>query len=154
MPQHPFKPYERKTAQGKFIAVLAEGASVATSCRKARVSRRSVYRWRKEDDQFAEAWQQGADLIEDEMLRRGKDGWEEPVFYRGVQCGTVRRYSDLLLIVSHKMRRPEAHRAYSDTTMRGPNNGPVQIEDPRQWIFEQLAETGKRLGVGKDHAPA
>jgi hypothetical protein len=38
--------------------------------------------------------------------------------------------------------------------MRGPNNGPVQIEDPRQWLLEKIAETRKRLGLDKDHAPA
>jgi hypothetical protein len=58
------------------------------------------------------AWRAGADVLIEEAQRRGQEGWDEPVHGRladgssGV-IGSVRRYSDNLLMFSIKGRRPE-----------------------------------------------
>ena len=74
---------------------------------------RTAYLWRKEDPTFAadwfEAYEQGADALEAEALRRAVAGTEEPVFYLGHQVSTVRKYSDTLLIFLMKSRRPERY---------------------------------------------
>jgi hypothetical protein len=75
-----------------------------------RLYRSQVYAWRETDAEFAAAWDdsldQGADTSrmrccaalgaasEDEVLRRARDGVEEPRFYEGEVCGHVRKYSD------------------------------------------------------------
>jgi hypothetical protein len=52
--------------------------------------------------EFAAQWgrraQEGTDELEDEALRRAKDGVDEPRLYEGAVCGHVRKYSDMLLI--------------------------------------------------------
>jgi len=47
------------------------------------------------------------DELMDEAVRRGLNGWLAPVFYRGVQVGTRKRYSDRLLMFLLKAWRPE-----------------------------------------------
>ena len=50
---------------------------------------------------------------EDALQKRAVDGWEEPVWYKGNQVGTVRRYSDKLLETALRASDPET---YSDKT--------------------------------------
>lgn len=39
--------------------------------------------------------------------KRGVEGWEEPVFYQGVEVGTIRKYSDRMLEIQAKRHVPE-----------------------------------------------
>ena len=76
--------------------------------------RSTLYLWRRTHKEFAEAMadsmEEGADLLEDECLRRARDGVDVPRFHQGKICGHVRRYSDALLIFLLKARRPEKYR--------------------------------------------
>jgi hypothetical protein len=78
------------------------------------VSRTALYLLRDSDSSFAGLWdnavEAGTDRLEDAALQRAVEGIEEPVFYRGQQVGTVRRYSDGLLIALLRARRPERFR--------------------------------------------
>jgi len=84
--------------------------------------------------EFHEAWdaalEMSSDYLEKEMQRRGVDGYEEPVVHKGIQAFvrdpdtgelerdadgkpiplTIRRYSDRMLEVLIKARRPEKFR--------------------------------------------
>ncbi len=52
-----------------------------------------------------------ADVLEAEAHRRAVEGVEEPVgWYKGVAGGTVRRYSDVLLMFLTKGALPERYR--------------------------------------------
>ncbi len=97
---------ERKS---RFLAMLAEGGSVAAAAKQAKIGRRTAYEWRAADPEFATAWDEaievGTDALEDEAVRRARDGVDEPVYYQGEKCGVVRRYSDTLLIFMLKARR-------------------------------------------------
>ena len=65
------------------------------------------------------------DDMETEARRRGV-GYDEPVFYKGEVVGTVKKYSDLLLIFMLKHRRPEV---FADKSMVvGPGGGPLQVQ--------------------------
>ena len=63
---------------------------------------------------FAAAWDdvvlRTTELMEVEAVRRGMVGVEKPVFQQGRQVGTIREYSDLLLMFMLKSRRPEVYR--------------------------------------------
>jgi hypothetical protein len=52
----------------------------------------------------------GTDLIEQEAWRRAVDGYDRPVFQDGELVGLVRAYSDVLLMMLLRGRRPEAYR--------------------------------------------
>lgn len=101
-------------ADAVFLTALENGHSVRAACGMARYARRSVYRWRNEDPEFAARWatavQMAGDLLEEEADRRGRDGYDVPVFHRGKVCGAKRRYADTLLLARLKAIRPEQYR--------------------------------------------
>ena len=70
-----------------FCAALAETAQVGKACAAVGISRRTAYYWRKNDGDFANAWdealQVGVSALEDEAIRRGHDGVDEPLTHQG-----------------------------------------------------------------------
>lgn len=97
-----------------FLACLARYGNVSRAAEEAKVDRCRMYKLRAEDDQLAAAWEEaitiGVEALEDEAKRRAYEGWEEPVWHQGQQCGTVRKFSDTLLIVLLKGHKPEKYR--------------------------------------------
>ncbi len=97
-----------------FLEALARYGNVSAAAITAGFSRDNAYDFRARDRTFASAWddalQQAADVLESEARRRAADGWDEPVFYQGVEMGLVRKYSDTLLIFLLKGARPEKFR--------------------------------------------
>ncbi len=83
------------------------------------IVKQTIYtrQWR-EDREFQVALKSArvmaADVLEAEAHRRAVEGVEEPAgWYRGVAGGTVRRYSDNLLMFLLKGARPERYRERS-----------------------------------------
>lgn len=106
---------ERKAA---FCAALvASGGNVSRACEAVDIDRTTPYTWREEDEAFAAAWEKakqwGAEALEDEARRRAYEGTDKPVFHQGVQCGTIREYSDTLAIFLLKGAMPEKYRENS-----------------------------------------
>ena len=64
--------------------------------------------------------------LEDEAIRRAREGVDEPVFYKGEHCGNVRRYSDTLLIFMLKARKPDVYRKRASIEHTGANGGPLE----------------------------
>jgi hypothetical protein len=97
-----------------FLAILAAGSSVSAACRAAGYARSSAYHWRKTDADFAQDWAQareeGTDLLEDEALRRASVGVEKPVYYQGQKIGVTHDPSDRLMIFLLQARRPDIYR--------------------------------------------
>ena len=88
---------------------------LARACKLAEVGRSSHYRWLKEDTAYRAAMERArimaGDILEAEAHRRAVEGVEEPVgWYKGQAGGTVRRYSDNLLIFLLKGVLPERYK--------------------------------------------
>lgn len=108
-----------------FLAALALTGNVSAACRNARIDRHEVYNYRKTDSDFADAWddalEQATDLLEEEARRRAYSGVEEPVFGslgQGLgtgEVGTIRKYSDTLLIFLLNGNRPQKYRQTAKT---------------------------------------
>lgn len=98
----------------KFLEKFAKSGNVSGACREVGISRQSIKIWLEKDPAFVEAYRlaeiEACDALEAEAHRRGAVGFTEPVFYQGVQCGEVRKYSDLLLMFLMKGRQPEKYR--------------------------------------------
>ena len=105
--------------RGAFLARLAETGNVSDAARWAAVSRSSAYALRLAEEEFALQWAeaqgQAIDALEMEARRRAVDGVEQPVLYAGKPVHddggdpiTVRHYSDRLLELLLKARRPES----------------------------------------------
>lgn len=120
-----------------FFTALENAHPVAFACRAAGYSVPSVYRWRAEDADFAGRWSQtitiAADLLEEEADRRGRDGYDEPVFYDGKTVGQKRRYSDRLLLARLKALRPHLYR---DRAMPAVTSPPIQTVVVRDFGVE------------------
>jgi hypothetical protein len=110
--QRPTPPTERTLEL--FLAELVAGRSVSAACRAAGLPRRTAYNLRQRDEPFALRWhdalEAGTDAFEDEARRRALEGVERPVMYRGEAVGTVREYSDRMLELILRARRPEKYR--------------------------------------------
>lgn len=107
------------------------------------MSRQAVYALRSLDGEFAQAWEDayesGTDVYEDEVKRRAVEGTEKPVFYQGGIVGHIREYSDTLLIVALKGRRPERYRERFD----------VEIKDARKRAEIAIEQMMKQAGIGR-----
>lgn len=112
-----------------FLDALRDGNSVAYSAKKAGVTRKTMYVWRKADAEFSEAWDEaldeGTDGLEDEAIKRAKNG------------------SDTLMIFMLKARRREVYADLVKQWHSGPNDKPIQterVEDTRVPISELLQD--------------
>lgn len=121
----------KRQRQRAFLKAYASAGNLAVAAQAADVDRSAVYRWQKEPkfaDQFEQAREEAADRLEAEALRRARSGVDEPVFYRGVQVGSVRKYSDTLLIFLLKAARPEKFRDRASVEHSGPGGGPITTQ--------------------------
>lgn len=95
-------------------ALLASAGNVSHACRAVDLARRTIYEHRDLDSDFAQAWddviQQVADTMEREAYRRAVEGVNKPVFQQGREVGSIREYSDTLLIFMLKGARPDKYR--------------------------------------------
>ena len=102
----------------KFIDL---GGIITPAALAAGISRKTFYDWMARDPKFAaeyeQARQDATDAIESEVVRRAIHGTEEPVFYQGQQCGTIKRYSDALLVALMKSRKPVEYGTKADVTI-------------------------------------
>jgi hypothetical protein len=109
--------------KARFLAMLSEYGNVSRAADEAGVHRVHMYQVRARDEGFAADWDEaariGAARLEDEARRRAVEGWDEPVWHKGIQCGTTRKYSDTLLICLLKAHHPEkyAERSKVDQNM-------------------------------------
>ena len=59
----------------RFLVVLAATANVGMSCRQAQISRKTAYKWKEEDKEFSDLWddavEDGLDVLEYSMFKRG-----------------------------------------------------------------------------------
>jgi hypothetical protein len=103
------------TAENKEIALayLAAGATHAVAAAAIGVHRFTMRNWCKSDpgyaERFKEAVEAGIDLLEEEAIRRARDGVLRPVFYKGKVIGHVREYSDQLLMLLLIGKRPNVY---------------------------------------------
>jgi len=132
-----------RTAKTKaaFLQHYAENGVVLYACRAAGVGRTTFYDWLKKDARFAalhaQATEDAIDVLEQEAKRRAVDGWDEPVFQKGEAVGTVRKYSDNLLITLLKGKKPDVYRERLDVNAK---HGLAPGE-----LSEILAEGRKRV---------
>lgn len=115
-----------------FLATLAICGNVTRSAEAAGLNRCHLYRRRQNDDAFAKAWDEaeclGVAALEDEARRRAYEGWKEPVFYQGEECGAVQKFSDTLLIVLLKAHMPEKYQERQKLEHFGAISGAAEVQ--------------------------
>jgi len=103
-----------------YLRGFVTDGTLTTGCRTAKVAPRTVYAWREHDDDFVLAENQArgalADKLEAEAIRRAYNGWERPIYQRGILVGVERCYSDMLLKMMLGALRPEKYRERVDVS--------------------------------------
>lgn len=70
-----------------FLSALADAATIGEAAAEAGIARKTAYRWKESDGEFAAAWddaiESGTEVLEREATRRAVHGVEEPVIYQG-----------------------------------------------------------------------
>lgn len=126
----------RKT---KFIEKLAECGCIRDSLAAAHLPKATAYTLRAEDETFKAQWnvalEAGCDALEDEAVRRGMRGVQEPVYQGGKQVGTITKYSDTLLMFILNGRRPEKFKHRHEHTGAG---GKPLIPTARELTDDEL----------------
>jgi hypothetical protein len=136
--------------QTAFLAQFAVIGVVTTAAKLSGIERTRHYEWLDASDKypdyaerFAAAGEMAADRCEAEMLRRGVEGWEEPVYGSGgkgegtVLVGSKRVFSDRMLELALKARRPQKFRERVEHT--GAGGGPIQAT-----VSFTLPDNGRR----------
>lgn len=100
--------------QRAFLAAYAVTGSVMRAAAHARIHRTLEWKWRENSPAFARAFavarEISVEVLEVEAYRRAHDGVDRPVYQGGRRVGTVREYSDTLLIFLLKGLAPEKYR--------------------------------------------
>lgn len=139
-----FQAKRSRALEEAFLDGLREGWSVRKSAYAANVDTTTVYDWRTKSeatrrddgtysDDFCVRWRaadrDGVDVLEDEAHRRAVVGVEKPVYQQGVMVGTITEYSDTLLGLKLRGKRPETYNTERHE-MSGPGGGaiPMSVE--------------------------
>jgi hypothetical protein len=81
---------------------------------------------------------------EDALQKRAVDGWEEPVWYQGVQVGTVRRFDGKLLIAALRASDPITYGEKPEVNVTGKQ---VTISFISVGVDHSGAESAKQAGI-------
>ena len=105
---------QQQQSKTLFLKTLAESGSVTASAKESGISRSTAYKWRSADEIFAAAWDEAlaeaTDSLAYEARRRALEGIEEVRYFKGEPIGTIRRYSDQLLMFLLRAYRPDVYR--------------------------------------------
>ena len=100
--------------QKAFLARFQECGRVQPAADAASVCRSALYKERKRNPEFAQAWEDALAIAmgqaEDEVRRRAVEGVLQPVFQGGEHVGNIRKYSDVLLMFMLKAHNPAKYR--------------------------------------------
>jgi hypothetical protein len=122
----------KEERQAQFLSKLEEFASITTASKKSKVARRTVYDWIKDDPEFSKLYEASKaiaiEALEDEAIRRAHEGVLKPVFQSGVQVGSIREYSDTLLMFMLKGKKPETYREKFSGTLTNPDGSALEFK--------------------------
>lgn len=140
----PMSAKRRQEAQDAFLAAYARTGIITSAVEAAGIVRSTVYEWQEHDETFSlrfhEAEATANDVIRQEIWRRAYEGVEEPVYQLAKFVGTVRKYSDTLLIFEAKRRMPE-YRDKHDVNV----SGSIEVKkaaDEFDALLDSLIERG------------
>lgn len=99
--------------QRRLLSSFKACGQLTKAAKIARVSRSTHYLWLQRDGGYAAEFRrveaEVVDMLEEEAIRRGKDGIPQPVVYKRELVGFRLKYSSALLIFLLKAWRPERY---------------------------------------------
>jgi hypothetical protein len=117
--EEPRKKRRKAKWEKAFLLYLSATGNVSSAAMRAGIERSTAYRLYESAPDFAEAWdaalEVACDALELEARRRAFVGTAKPVFYKGQEVGSIREYSDTLMVVLLKAHRPGKFRERAET---------------------------------------
>ena len=144
------RPITRLTESKKAAFLLAFGklGNITGAADAANICPKTHYNWLDSDPdyqaKFKEAFDRACAETEAEIRRRAIDGWDEPVWHKGEMVGTVRKYSDTLLIFRAKRLMPDLYRENHKVDL----SGDLNVNNAKQLTDEQLEAIAARCLTG------
>lgn len=139
--------------QARFLSEYAKCGNILLAANKAKIKRAKHYDWLEGDPdyevRFATAHEEACEVLEAEAHRRAVVGIQEPVWYQGQKCGSIKKYSDTLLIFLMKGAMPDKYAEFVRANIqhkilsRGPDLSILSDEQ-----FEQLKALAGYNGNG------
>jgi hypothetical protein len=127
-----------------FLEALKETCNITKACELSGLGRTSAYEWKAEDSEFSADWQKAldiaADLLEEEAVRRAKEGTTKPVFQGGQLVGHVQEYSDTLMIFLLKGAKPKKYMDRLVQEVSGPEGKPIQAQVMVEFVKPKSSE--------------
>ena len=119
-------PARRERAMHAFLADYASWGNITSACKAAGIVRNTFYNWTEHDEAFAAqvkvADAAATERLEREAWRRATEGspYTRTSYYRGEPVGTDHKieYSDQLLMLLLRARRPDMYREKVDLTVQ------------------------------------
>ena len=123
-----------------FLHALSDHGIVSKAAEAAHISRSAVYRERGNDPVFCDAWTHAKEIATDRLAniahQRAIDGIEEIRYFKGEPIGTVRKYSDQLLMFLLRAYRPSVFGASYQKNSESKDNNHDQA---RQSLVTKMA---------------
>ena len=114
--------------QRDFLTAYSDTFNIDRAAEEARVSRACHYRWCRKHPKYAAAFakrkEEAFHFLESEAIARAGEGWLEPIFYQGSECGQVRRFDSGLIQFLLRGMAPQKYG--NKTEISGPQGEPVQ----------------------------
>jgi hypothetical protein len=123
----------RKLPRSKraFLHAFAETLSITEASRRVGYHFSSHFYWMKADPTYAKCFETvkaiAIQSLEDEAVRRAKDGYLAPVVSAGKIVTFERKYSDQLMMKLLQRFNPEAYKDRSSRELTGTEGGPVDV---------------------------
>lgn len=159
-----FAPKRSPEVEKKLLEVLADGWSISKAAEKAGISRWTANEWKlqgkaerdaldteapdykaKYEANFFTRWEDameaGVDKYEDEAGRRAT-GYDEPVFGKDGIVGYRTLYSDPLMMMIMKGKRPDRY-GVDRKEISGPNGTPIPVSVEIEFVAPQK-KAGKK----------
>ena len=111
-----------------FLDEYRQRGNVRAACRASGIDRTTAYAWRQENETFKELWinarEEATDLLEEEARRRGHDGIDKPIYYKGKKVDVIKEYSDRMLEILLKANRKKFR---DKVEVTGEDGGPISV---------------------------
>jgi hypothetical protein len=120
-------PHHKPGWQELFLEEFANRGNVLQACEIAGIHRSTAYELREKDAAFALAWEDARKDAVDRLVavarERAVEGWQEPVFHQGRECGGIQKYDHGLLWKLIAAHDPETYG--TKVQQSGPGGGPI-----------------------------
>jgi hypothetical protein len=125
-----------------FLAAYRRTCNITASANAAGIQPRQHYRWLEKYPKYKAAFERAqivaAGFLESGAVKRATEGWEEPIFYQGAECGRVRRFDGGLMQFLLRGALPEK---YNRTAIEHSGPGGKAIQTALEVVFVKPDES-------------